>query len=401
MPPRDPYLSTISRATVHGPLLRARDIHDAADAPAPGRPEVRLDPPRTTTAVRGRTRLLGELTAAMDAGAPVPHVLAGPHGVGTTTVAAALAQRAKADGRRVFWARAGDVSTGLLEAAVEVGGSPSEAERVRDSPQRAARWVWRQLDRAPEPWLLVLDNADRPEEIDPHHRPGDQVGWLRTSPAGFVLVTSRVDDPALWAPARMHSVAELDSAAAGAALADHAGEEALPGAEELAERLGGVPLALTLAGRILASHRVLFPDARALCKRLDEDGLEPPDGPLCEGRSLLSGIWDVALDLVSRREPKAPALLRLLAVLGSEGTPVPLGRLDPGFLRDEPLPLNDRPELARTVNALVVHGLVSVDDGGAAIDLRLHPLVSETLRAQPERCAPFHALADRIVAAQG
>lgn len=404
MPPRDPYLSNTNRGSVHGPLLRARDIHDAAHASLPGQggSDAALHPPGVTTAVRGRTRLLRELAAAMEAGAPVPHVLTGPGGFGKTTVAAALAERAQADGRRVFWVRAGDVRAGLLEAAVEVGGSPSGAERVRDSPRRAARWAWQQLDRASEPWLLVLDNADRPEEIDSHHRPGDQVGWFRASPAGFVLVTSRVDDPALWTPARMHSVAELDSAAAGAALADHAGEEALPGAEELADRLGGVPLALTLAGRILSSHRVLFPDARALCKRLDEDGLEPPT-PLSEpprGHTLLSGIWDVALDLVSRREPKAPALLRLLAVLGSEGAPVPLRRLDPGFLHGEPLPLNDRPELARTVNALVVHGLVSVDDGGARIDLRLHPLVSETVRAQRERCSPFHDLAERIVAGQ-
>lgn len=409
MPPRDPYLSNTTRGTVHGRLLQARDIHDVTltSAPRTGSPEsaapdVSLDPPRLATAVRGRTRLIEELTAVMNAGAPVPHVLTGPGGFGKTTVAAALAERARADGRRVFWVRAGDVSTGLLEAAVEVGGARSEAEQLRESPQRAARWVWQHLDRSPEPWLLVLDNADRPEELDPHHRPGEQVGWLRSSPAGFVLVTSRLEDPALWAPARVHTVAELDSAAAGAALADHAGEEALPGAEELAERLGGVPLALALAGRILAIHRVLFPDARALSKRLDEEGLEHLDTlaePFArEDRGLLSGVWAVSLDLVARREPKAPVLLRLLAVLGSEGAPVPLRRLDPQFLRDEPLPLSDRAELARTVNALVVHGLVTVRHDGDETDLRLHPLVSETVRTgMGESDFDLLNLAERLV----
>ena len=76
MPPRDPYLSTISRGTVHGTLLRARHLHDAAHDPSSGPQgsDSAFDPPRITTAVRGRTRLLAELTAAMDSGTPVPHL---------------------------------------------------------------------------------------------------------------------------------------------------------------------------------------------------------------------------------------------------------------------------------------------------------------------------------------
>src|SRR5699024_9210691 len=98
MPPRDPHLSNTNRGTVHGTLLQPRDIHNLnvtstpnTGAPETAGPDVSLDPPRLATAVRGRTRLLGELTTAMDTGAPVPHVLTGPGGFGKTTVAAALA----------------------------------------------------------------------------------------------------------------------------------------------------------------------------------------------------------------------------------------------------------------------------------------------------------------------
>ncbi|NKY97508.1 tetratricopeptide repeat protein [Nocardiopsis alborubida] len=384
-----------SSGAVHGQLLQVRDIHGGvtlqAPAPAPPPPaDVSLDPPRPATAVRGREGLLEALGGAMTAGAPVPHVLTGPGGFGKTTVAAALAERARRDGWTVFWVRPGSVAASMVEAAVEVGGSRQEAEQVKGARRQAARWVWRHLDAAARPWLLVIDNADRPEELDPENRPGDQLGWMRASPGGFVLVTSRVDDPAQWAPARVHRIGELEGSAASEALADHAGAGGaaeLAGAEELARRLGGVPLALSLAGRILATHRVLFPDAHALLARLGEGvgALDELAAPLVTGgdveRRLLSGVWELSLRLVEEREPKAVPLLKLLSIFCGEGRELPLRRLPVSRMSGDPLGFLDEAELARAVNSLVVQGLVTVVTAHGETALRLHPLVSETVRA--------------------
>ncbi|WP_435111502.1 tetratricopeptide repeat protein [Nocardiopsis synnemataformans] len=384
-----------SSGAVHGQLLQVRDIHGGVtlQAPAPAPPplaDVSLDPPRLATAVRGREELLEALGGAMETGAPVPHVLTGPGGFGKTTVAAALADRARRDGWTVFWVRPGSVAASMVEAAVEVGGPRQEAEQVKGARRQAARWVWRHLDAAARPWLLVIDNADRPEELDPENRPGDQLGWMRASPGGFVLVTSRVDDPAQWAPARVHRIGELEGSAASEALADHAGaggSAELAGAEELARRLGGVPLALSLAGRILATHRVLFPDAYALLARLGEGvvALDELAAPLVGGaeaeRKLLSGVWELSLRLVEEREPRAVPLLKLLAVLGPDASEVPLRRLPLSELDGGVLGSLTDADMARAVNALVVHGLVSVVSPQGETALRLHPLVSETVRA--------------------
>ncbi|WP_150239128.1 tetratricopeptide repeat protein [Nocardiopsis quinghaiensis] len=384
-----------SSGAVHGQLLQARDIHggvtlQAPPAAPPPPADVSLDPPRPATAVRGREELLEAFAEAMGAGAPVPHVLTGPGGFGKTTVAAALAERARHDGWTVFWVRPGNVAASMVEAAVEVGGSRQEAEQVRGTRHQAARWVWRHLDVAPRPWLLVIDNADRPEELDPANRPGDQLGWMRASPGGFVLVTSRVDDPAQWAPARVHRLGELEVSAATAALADHAGlggPSELAGAEELAGRLGGVPLALHLAGRILATHRILFPDAHALLDRLGGDigTLDELAAPFVSGteaeRGLLAGVWDLSLRLVAEKEPTAAPLLGLLSVLGPGASGVPLRRLPLSELDGGVLGPLDGAGLARAVNALTVHGLVSVTSSRGETALRLHPLVSETVRA--------------------
>ncbi|MEV6817384.1 tetratricopeptide repeat protein [Nocardiopsis dassonvillei] len=393
VPPPDAH-DNASTGAVHGQLLQVRDIHGGVTlhAPAPAPPplaDVSLDPPRPATAVRGREELLEALGGAMEAGAPVPHVLTGPGGFGKTTVAAALAEQARRDGWTVFWVRPGSVASSMVEAAVEVGGSRQEAERVKGTRRQAARWVWRHLDAAARPWLLVIDNADRPEELDPENRPGDQLGWMRASPGGFVLVTSRVDDPAQWAPARVHRIGELEGSAASEALADHAGAggaAGLAGAEELARRLGGVPLALSLAGRILATHRVLFPDAHALLARLDEGvgALDELAAPFVTGgdveRGLLSGVWELSLRLVEEREPRAVPLLKLLAVLGPDASEVPLRRLPMSRMSGDPLGFLDEAELARAVNSLVVQGLVTVVTAHEETALRLHPLVSETIR---------------------
>ncbi|WP_017596832.1 tetratricopeptide repeat protein [Nocardiopsis lucentensis] len=389
-PPPDAHENS-AHGTVSGQLVQAKDIHgdvtiNVSSVPAAPASDVALDPPRLATAVRGRDDLLTVLGDAMRAGAAVPHVLTGPGGFGKTTVAAALAERARSDGWTVFWIRPGSVTASMLEAAVEVGGSREEAERLRGTRHQAARWVWRHLDGAPRPWLLVIDNADRPEELDPDNRVGDQLGWMRASPGGFVLVTSRIDDPALWAPAEVHRVGELDARSATRALADHAGLPSLPGADVLAERLGGVPLALHLAGRILATHRVLFPDANALLDRL-ASGIESLDdlaAPFVVGtdadRKLLSGVWELSLRLVAERDAYAAPLLRLLAVLGPEGKDIPLRRLPISELREGPFDGMDEAATARAVNALVVHGLVSVTTHQNETSLRLHPLVSETVR---------------------
>ncbi|WP_017583245.1 tetratricopeptide repeat protein [Nocardiopsis valliformis] len=379
------------QGAVYGQLLQVRDIHggvtvNAAQAPPPVA-DVSLDPPRPATPVRGREELLRTLRGAMERGAPVPHVLTGPGGFGKTTVAAALAEHARSAGWTVFWVRPDAILPSMLEVAVELGGSRQEAERFGAAPRSAARWVWRHLDAAPRPWLLVIDNADQPELLDPENRPGEQRGWMRSSPGGFVLVTSRVDDPALWAPADVHRVGVLEGGEAVAALADHAGLSELPGGTGLAERLGGVPLALSLAGRILATHGILFPDANSLLERVDGDISEldqlaaPVTDTDSDERRQLSGVWDLSLRLVAAKEPLSAPLLKVLSVLGANAAAVPLRRLPLSELADGTLADLDEVGLVRAINALVVHGLVTVGQRSGETSLRLHPLVSETIRA--------------------
>lgn len=85
-------------------------------------------------------------------------------------------------------------------------------------------------------------------------------------------MTTRVADPAVWAPAPMHPVGTLDVADAAAVLADHTGAADPEGAQALAERLGGFPLALTLAGKVMAAHRAVMPFSRQIRSNITSAG---------------------------------------------------------------------------------------------------------------------------------
>src|SRR5690606_30230044 len=137
-----------------------------------------------------REELREVLQAAVDSGGGV-HVLHGFGGCGKTAVARWLFEESRAS-RETLWVDASTESqlrAGMLAVAADRGASPEEVRAAQEGRRAAADLVWQRLDASPEPWLLVLDNAD-----DPRHL---RDGWLRASARGTVVVTSRqADDPA-------------------------------------------------------------------------------------------------------------------------------------------------------------------------------------------------------------
>ena len=83
----------------------------------------------------------------------------------------------------------------------------------------------------------------------------DGAGWIRPTKAGLVVVTSRLADLRDWGRhAEVHTVGWLSAADGAQILADLAPAAGpLSEAMALAERLGGLPLALHHAGLALAS----------------------------------------------------------------------------------------------------------------------------------------------------
>ena len=396
----------------------------AAEAMSISPPIGQLDHP-----VHGRDALLNLLSLALRGPYGEFHVLAGMGGAGKTTVALELARRA-ADQMPVWWVTAASpaaLAAGMRLVAATLGASADQLDRAWGGATiGAANLLWTLLDGRHRPWLLVIDNADDPRMLVPAGiRVADYTGWVRPARSGVVVVTTRDAYISTWGShARVHSVGRLPPADAVRVLFDltggRGGTEAA--ARRLADRLGGLPLALRHAGSYLCSTARAAPwpglarDFSAYASALDDAAVslldKPPLGVMQderEDRRVIARTFELSLDLLTECGARyARPLLRLLSCLAD--APIPyVGVLDPAHLARSPKFAGvDHESLASQLQGLAELGLVDLcgpDDASGdtlAWTATLHPVVRAANAAHPDvRDDPrgYPALATELVSA--
>jgi transcriptional regulator with XRE-family HTH domain len=336
----------------------------AEERPAPhfdgGLPQVWGGPvPQRNPHFTGRTELLQSLRSRF--GSSSTQVLHGMFGVGKTQVAVEYAHRHRKDYWLVWWvpaespARVRSVLAGLAKYLKRKPDSGMEIEDI-------CRDVLSALSNEPAEgrWLLIFDNADRPE----------QIRHLIPLGHGDVLITSRdlmwrtvtPDATLVNAFTREESVHFLrkrlgqDTAAAEAEL--------------LASGLDDLPLALGQAAALCGQFTIGAMDYLALLRdtpnRILSKGVQA-DYPIPMAR-----VWTLSTVLLEERCPDALGLLRHCAVLGS----VTLADLEPGATHANGQVadfLSDPIRLGLAIEELTRSGFAHVDPTDQT--LRLHPLV--------------------------
>ncbi|EFL26114.1 putative ATP/GTP-binding protein [Streptomyces himastatinicus ATCC 53653] len=323
---------------------------------------------RAPGVLRDRADLMERLRAAVSGPGGDVHVLHGLGGCGKTAVAYALFTEAVRDHGYVgLWVNASErisLRAGMLAVAADRGATTGELAAASSGQRAAADLVWHYLDHSAQRWLLVLDNADDPSVLE-------DGGWLRTSPLGTVLVTTRHANSPLWRGPGVvrYSLGVLPLDDAAQVLCDLAPEAGTAdSARKVAQRLGCLPLALTLAGSHL-SHQLLESwSMDEYDRKLSEDSTALVDQGAAgtgssQSRHLVGRTWQLSLDaLAGQGLPEATTLLRLLSCWASDPVPVSLlmpvarGEIDLGHL-DPPLTAG---QVEPALRGLLDHSLIGM-----------------------------------------
>ncbi|BCJ32690.1 hypothetical protein Athai_01930 [Actinocatenispora thailandica] len=328
--------------------------------------------PATAYQVRGRDQLLVELADEIHGRVTV---LYGFRGVGTSTVAGALARRA---GARTWFVRAADTSglrAGMTSLAYELGASDNEI-RAR----HLADLVWQRLDALDTRWLLVVDGV-----TDPGILGTDGTSYLRTPRThdGALVVTTQNDRWPGWTTVRR--VDALTPEPGGRVLLDRApAAGSVESAVRLSAQYGNFPAALDMIGAELAAGADGVTTCDAYLARYAgagyadriEDMLDDPRIGLTNWLGSI-GAHDFTADrLLNVLASLDRAPIPLSALLADQASLATAGGLPDGITRDE---------VVAALRELVSRGTAAVHDAGPPVAgpvVLVHPMMRAWIRAE-------------------
>src|SRR3954471_6233314 len=333
-------------------------------------------PPRNPR-FTGRDGMLTELRRRLRAGEGtlVVQALYGLGGVGKTQLPLEYAQRFAAYYDLVWWLDAEQPvlipdQLATLAARFNLPAGPTVADTV-DRLLAELRGRGR--------WLLIFDNAERPQQIAAY-RPGG---------AGHVLITSR--SPGWGALGGRMEVDVLARAETIALLRARIPALDAELADKLAAELGDLPLAAAQAAGYL--EQTDLPAADYLRRFRTRRATLLARGEVLGYSGRIDTAWALSLERLSGQDPAAVQLLQLAAFLAPEPIPLSLVR-DHAAVLDEPLPATaaDPDALTDTVGALVGYSLARRHPDG----FQVHRLVQAVIRQQlpPDR---QHATAEQVL----
>ena len=254
----------------------------------------------------GRKDILSNLRAALTSGEPSAwkQAITGMGGVGKTQLAIEYIYRRKTDYKVIWWIRSEEPAAMAADYA-DLAASLDLPEKNSPDQTEITKAVKRWLEHN-SGWLLIFDNAHDQTMVR---------DYLPQGGAGHLIITSR--NPHWGSVARLLSVEVFDRAESIDFLCKRTGQDDRKAANDLADDLGDLPLALEQAGAYIETNGIMLTDYQELFqsrrKELWKDESPPPDYP-----DLVATTWSLAMEQVSKESSEAADLLNLCAFLAPD-----------------------------------------------------------------------------------
>jgi len=291
--------------------------------------------------------------------------LAGIGGVGKSSLACEYAHRTQPQYAGVWWAYAESRET-LLSSLADLASAMGTATRSFSDMKEAANHAFSQLQRSSLPWLLIFDNVQSP----------DDVRGLIPRTGAHVLITSKWPE---WRNTAHEILLDVFSnRIASLFLLDQTGQTDKKAAEQLANSLGCLPLALDHAASVCRRTGM---DFRTYSNKLEDLVAHVPRGaayPKSVGASV-----ELSLNEAIGRCSYSEEAIEIISFFGSEGIPTRI--LDTDQL--------DILNKADAIAALAEVSLVKIENRLGKSTISVHRLVQLVVRKRLQNKGQFDRMA--------
>ncbi|MEM9265723.1 MAG: tetratricopeptide repeat protein [Cyanobacteria bacterium P01_F01_bin.13] len=337
-----------------------------------------------------------QLNQTTSTASPQIQAISGLGGIGKTQIAVEYAYRHRNDYQAIFWVRA-EAELEIHTSFVEIAQLLNLPQQNAQDPEGAIRAVklWLENHSA---WLLILDNADKPENLAQFRPRQGQ---------GHIVLTSRAQTFDNFGIARPISLLKMSASEAVTFLFKRSGREANTITEQeaakiLANELGYLPLALEQASAFILRRKLRFNTylnqyrkqrLKLLERQLPTMGNEQQIGDASQPLRPVQTTWQLNFDAVQNDNPASAELLKLSAFVAPDIIPYELlieGRTSFGGLLEQALEAEDTEEarfvIADLLEPLTQYSLIRQEPEQDSYTI--HRLVQEVVKAEldEEKC---------------
>ena len=316
----------------------------------------------------GRKTLLNELRSALSSGKNAAliqsQVISGSGGIGKTQLALAYTYRHINDYDVIWWVKSEEPATLAADyAALAIELDPKMAPKDVDAQINAVkRWL-----ETNSGWLLVFDNAQKPEDLDK---------YLPKSGSGHAIITSRNQ---VWEGfASVLDVPLFEREESINFLFKRTGKCDRDSANELADALGDLPLALEQAGAYIKEAGKSFNSYLKLFQVRSKEILK--QGKPINYPKPVATTWDISVEAARKDALASTDLLNLCSFLAPDQMPRYLLTKGSDNL-PEPLAsaIRDEMELDKVLTSLRRYSLIDYTENGFSIHRMIQAVTRDRL----------------------